>query len=187
MRRTTVGILGIGLLLGLVGLLVVAPVFAQGNTPPTPTPDAQAGLGPGRGWGRWFGLGRGFGGSWAVFDAAAEALGLTPEQLFSELHSGKTLEEIAEARGVDIQKVYDAMNAARVQEMKDAIQQAVQDGRITQEQADWLLEGLEKGYLPMGRGFGFGRGFGWGRGGCPRWGTSPSTPTPSTTPGSSSF
>ena len=140
-------VLGVGLLLGLVGLLMVAPVFAQGNTPPTPTPGAGSGLGLGRGWGRGFGLGGGFGHFWAVFDAAAEALGLTPEQLFSELRSGKTLEEIAEARGVDIQEVYDAMQAARVQEMKEAIQQAVQDGRITQEQADWLLEGLEKGFF----------------------------------------
>ncbi len=178
-------VLGVGLLLGLVGLLMVAPVFAQGNTPPTPTPGAGSGLGLGRGWGRGFGLGGGFGHFWAVFDAAAEALGLTPEQLFSELRSGKTLEEIAEARGVDIQEVYDAMQAARVQEMKEAIQQAVQDGRITQEQADWLLEGLEKGYFPMGRGFG--RGFGRGLRGCPRWwGSTPSTPTPSATPSSSS-
>lgn len=175
MSKTTKRALGIGLLLGLVGLLMVVPVFAQGNTPPAPTP----GFG-----GRGFGLGPGLGKSWAVFDAAAQALGLTPEQLFSELHSGKTLEEIAQARNVDIQKVYDAMKAAHIQEMKAAIQQAVQDGRITQEQADWLLEGLDKGYIPMGgRGFGFGRGFG---GPCPRRGTTPSTPSPSPTPSSSS-
>jgi len=72
--------------------------------------------------------------------------------------------------------------------MKDAIQQAVEDGRMTQEQADWLLEGLEKGYFPMGRGFGRGFGRGLGRSfGCPGWGTTPSTPNPSTTPSSSSF
>jgi hypothetical protein len=34
-------------------------------------------------------------GGWAVFDAAAKALGLTPEQLFTELHSGKTLSDVA--------------------------------------------------------------------------------------------
>ncbi|MGC8827794.1 MAG: hypothetical protein ACP5TV_12420, partial [Anaerolineae bacterium] len=43
--------------------------------------------------------------------------------------------------------------------MKDAINQAVKDGKITQDEADWLLQGLEKGYLPgrWGRG-GFGHG-----------------------------
>ncbi len=192
MGKTTKRMLGIGMALGLValvgllGLLMTAPVLAQGNTPPTtPTPGSGQGPGMGRGWGRGFGLGRGFGGfggSWATFDAVAEALGLTPEQLFSELHSGKTLEEIAEEKGVDIQKVYEAAQAARVQQMKDAIQQAVEDGRMTQEQADWLLEGLEKGYFPMGRGFGFGRGFR-----CPGWGGNSSTPvTPSSNSGSSS-
>ena len=178
MIKRTLGIgmaLGLVALVGLLGLLMVSPVLAQGNTPPTP-PAPGFGQGPGieRVWERGFGLGRGFGGfggSWAVFDAVAEALGLTPEQLFSELHSGKTLEAIAEEKGVDIQKVYEAAQAARVQQMKDAIRQAVEDGRMTQEQADWLLEGLEKGYFPMGQGFGFGRGLGLGRGfRCPGWG-----------------
>ncbi|MBC7228346.1 MAG: hypothetical protein H5T61_14125 [Thermoflexales bacterium] len=188
MSKRTKRILGVGMALGLValvgllGLLMVAPAFAQENTPPTtPTPGSSQGPGLGRGWGRGFGFG-GFGGSWATFDAVAEALGMTPEQLFSELHSGKTLEEIAEEKGVDIQKVYEAAQAARVQQMKDAIQQAVEDGRMTQEQADWLLEGLEKGYFPMGRGFGFGRGFR-----CPGWGNNSSTPTTPSSSTSSSF
>ncbi|MGB9889647.1 MAG: hypothetical protein ACPLTQ_08280, partial [Anaerolineae bacterium] len=73
MSKTTKRILGIGMALGLValvgllGLLMVAPAFAQGNTPPTtPIPGSGQGPGLGRGWGR--GLGRGFGGfggSWA--------------------------------------------------------------------------------------------------------------------------
>jgi len=160
----------------LAGILVAGPVLAQESTPTPKTP---------YGW-RGFGWGFGFwGGNWTAFDAAAKALGLTPEQLFAELHAGKSLADIAEARGVDLQKVYEAMNATRVEAMKQAIQQAVKDGRLTQEQADWLLEGLEKGFVPMGRGFGhgFGRGFGrpWG---CP--GFVPS-PAPSVTPSSSSL
>lgn len=43
--------------------------------------------------------------------------------------------------------------------MRARIEQALADGTITQEKADWLLEGLEKGFLD-GPGFGFGFGHG---------------------------
>jgi len=157
MTKKLVMVAGVALIAALLGLLVAIPGFAQESTP-TPAPKA-----PWCGWGRGFGFWGG--GSWSNFDAAAEALGLTPEQLFAELHAGKTLAEIAEAKGVDLQKVCDAMKAAQVEAMKAAIQQAVKDGKLTQEQADWLLKGLELGFMPMGRGFGRGFGFhGWGRG-----------------------
>jgi len=133
---------GVALAVVLLGAAVVVPAFAQ---EPTPTPKAPFGQ-----RGRCFGF---WGGSWAVFDAAAEALGLTPEELFAELHAGKSLADIAEAQGVDLEAVHDAMKAARVEAMKQAIQQAVEDGRLTQEKADWLLEGLEKGFLPKRWGF----------------------------------
>ncbi len=135
---------GAALLVALLGVFVAAPAFAQ------PAP-----CGGGRGFGFWGG------GSWTEFDAAAQALGMTPEQLFTELHSGKSLSDIATEKGVELQKVYDAMNADRIEAMKASIQQAVTDGTLTQAQADWLLQGLNLGLLPKGRGFGFGRGFGW--------------------------
>ncbi len=49
------------------------------------------------------------------FDATAKALNLTPTQLFEAIHSGKTLDEIAKTQGVDLAKVQEAANAARVQ------------------------------------------------------------------------
>jgi len=137
----------------LAGLAAATFVFAQ---EPTPTPTVPF-KGRGPGWG-CFGWARG--GDWTMFDKAAETLGLTPVELFTELHSGKTLEEIAEAKGIDIQTVYDAMESVRVEAQKQAIQQAVEDGKISQEQANWMLEGLEKGFFPGGRGF----GRGWGKG-----------------------
>jgi len=140
---------GAALLVALLGVFVAVPTFADPTTP-TPTPTVP------KDGGRGFGC---FGGSWTEFDAAAQALGMTPEQLFSELHSGKSLSDIATAKGVDLQKVYDAMNADRVAAMKASIEQAVKDGTMTQAQADWLLQGLELGFLPKGRGFG--HGFGW--------------------------
>ena len=150
-KKRLVLLAGVALIvLLLAGLAGAVLVFAQ---EPTPTvPFGRHGGGWGRGGFGWAG-----GGQWTMFDKAAEALGLTPEGLFTELHAGKSLDEIAEAKGVDVQTVYDAMNAARAEAEKQAIQQAVEDGRISQEQADWMLQGLEKGWMG---GHGFGRGFG---------------------------
>ena len=169
------------------GAFAASTVFAQAPTPATPEttpPSTQQGALPG---GPKLGRGFGFmGGSTAQFDAAAKALNLTPTQLFEQLHSGKTLEEIATAQGVELQTVMDAINTDRIQAMKDEIAQAVTAGTITQEQADWMLQGIENGYLP-GRGpGGFGefgdhdRGHGHGRGGLP--GRAPDAPTTPTTP-----
>ena len=58
---------------------------------------------------------------------------------------------------MDLQVVQDAIQAAQREEIRARIAQGVTDGTITQEKADWLLEGLEKGFL-NGPGFGFGFG-----------------------------
>jgi hypothetical protein len=168
---------GVFLILVLVASLAGAAfVFAD---EPAATPEVPFGC-RGRGFGSW-------GGSWTMFDTAADALGLTPEEFFTELHDGKTLAEIAEEQGVEVEAVYDTMNAGRVEAMRDAIAQAVEDGTFTQEQADWLLEGLDKGFFPTGRGFGGMRG-GFGHGGMKR-GSSGSAPQrgPSLAPSSSSL
>jgi transposase len=142
MKKKLLILAGVALIvLLLAGLAGATFVFAQEPTPPIPFGWHGGGRGMG-GFGRgsfgWAG-----GGQWTMFDTAAEALGLTPEELFAELHAGKSLDEIAEAKGVDVQTVYDAMNAARGEAMQQALQQAVEDGRITQEQADQMIERLE--------------------------------------------
>jgi hypothetical protein len=157
-------LVGLGLALAVVASIAVAvrPVLAQ---EPTATPQPGSGttvLGKGLGWLSGFARG------WVqMFDAVAEALKLSPTQLFEQLHSGKTIEEIAKDQGVDLSAVEQAIQKGRIEAMKAAIQQAVKDGKLTQEQADWLLEGLEKGYIPGGRGIGCGMRFGrgWGGGG----------------------
>ena len=178
MKKRFMILAGAALAVVLLGATVVVPTFAQ---EPTPTPEAPFGC---RGGG--FGL---MGGSWTMFDTVAEALELTPEEYFAELHAGKTLEEIAEAQGVELEAVQDAMNAARAEAMQEAIEQAVEDGRITQEQADWLLEGLEQGFFPMGRSFGFGHGMrgGFGRGMKGGFGGFAPQRAPSVAPSSSSL
>jgi hypothetical protein len=172
-------------LVSAVGAFAVGAVSAQTATPPAQTTPATPPRGP-RGGGPGFGL---FGGgSIATFDAEAKALNLTPSQLFDQLHSGKTLAQIAQAQGVDLQTVRNAANAVRLQALKAQIAQAVQAGRMSQDEAAWLQQGIDKGYLNGGLGFllgGPGFGLGGGRGFFgPRGGAAPATPsTPA--PGSS--
>lgn len=118
----------------------------------------------GRGFrGGLLGLG---GGSWTTtFDAVAEALGLTPKDLFAELHDGKGVVEVAEGQGVEMEEIRDAVDAARLELREEVIEQAAKEGRLSEKQADWLLEGFEEGYIPGGRNFSPGRGFRPGYGG----------------------
>jgi hypothetical protein len=91
--------------------------------------------------------------------AAAEALGMTVDELSNQLWAGETLSSLAEGKGVELTTVQEAMQAARATEAKTLIEQAVADGTMTQEQADWLLEGIENGYMnDLGRGMGHGLG-----------------------------
>lgn len=92
----------------------------------------------------------------AALEAAAQALNMTTDELTAALQSGKTLETIAEEAGVDFADVQSAIQAAHATEMRERIQQALDDGTITQENADWLLEGLDKGFIGVPGGFGLG-------------------------------
>jgi len=72
-------------------------------------------------------------------DVAADALGLTPEELRDALATeGTTLADVAEEQGVETATLVDALVAAG----EERIEQAVTDGRLTQEQADELRESL---------------------------------------------
>lgn len=77
----------------------------------------------------------------------AELLGLTREEIREELLSGKTLEDLAESAGVDLNELQESLKADREENLRTRIEQALAAGDISREQADWLLEGLEKGYL----------------------------------------
>ncbi len=86
-------------------------------------------------------------------EALADILGMTVEELQAAKDDGLTLEEIAEQQSTTIEDVRAALQAAK----EDAVNQAVTDGTLTQEQADRILSGEGHG----GRG---GRGFGNGNG-----------------------
>jgi hypothetical protein len=143
---------------GLLAALVVTAalstqaVFADAATPPAP-PDERNGAPAGPRGPR--GLGP------AELEAAANALGMSTDELSAALQGGKTLEDQAIAQGVDIQVVQDAIKSAHKARMLEDITQAVADGKMTQDKADWLILGLENGYLD-GPGFGFGHGMGFG-------------------------
>ena len=127
----------------LAALLVVGVVGAASAYAQAPANTPLHGRGPG------FGLGD------AELQAAAKALGMTTDEVSSALKDGKTLQDLAVTAGVDIADVRAAIQAVHETEMRDRIAQAVADGTMTQEKADWLLEGLDKGFLD-GPGFGFG-------------------------------
>lgn len=163
MARRLSLIIAVLLIVGALAVSMTSIALAQ-EEEVTPTPQPF-------GWhGGSGGYARGFGGE-AGLEAAAEVLGLTAEELTTELWGGKTLSELADEAGVDLQAVRDAVEAAHEDTMRDAIEQAVTDGKLSREQADWMLEGLENGYMG-GRGFGgfggcHGHGGFRGRGGFP--------------------
>jgi hypothetical protein len=152
--------------IGLAAVVAVAAALgfasiasAQTATPPTTSTVTQVNAGkPGPGFGLH---------SKAALEAAAKALGMTADQLSAQLWGGQTLAAIATEKGVDIAVVQKAVQAAEVAEAKTMIQQAVTAGNLTQAKADWLLQGLDKGYWGPGvdQGFGPGIGFGGPKGG----------------------
>lgn len=87
-----------------------------------------------------------------VFSAIADVLGLTPEELEARHEAGETLWDIAQEQGLSIEEFSDLLAQVRT----DAINQAVADGVITQEQADWMLDRMNQMW---GAGFGPGKGF----------------------------
>jgi hypothetical protein len=119
------------------------------------------GHGPGRG-----GFGR--------LDAAAKALGMSVDDLRSALDGGKSLATVAKEKGIDVNKVIDAL----VAEFKAHLDQEVASGIHTRAEADQKLadarsriEAFVNGTAPAG-----GPGFGGGRhghGGPPPAGSAP--------------
>jgi len=127
---------------------------------------AADGFGPGmmgRGFGRgMMGRSQGWGmmgdSQDSLIAVAADKLGMTVDELTTQLQDGKTVADLAQEKGVDLQTIVDAFMAAR----QEALSQAVADGKITQEQADQMLENMGdmiedhlNGELPM-----------YGPGGC---------------------
>jgi hypothetical protein len=121
------------------------------------------------------GFGRG-----ADLSAVAQVLGITTDQLKTDLEAGRSIADIAKAQNVDVAKVVQAI----VDAANAKLDEAVQSGKLTQDQADKIkadetqrITDMVNGKMPFG-GHGGPGGHGPGHG---HDGTPPSTTTPTTT------
>jgi hypothetical protein len=112
------------------------------------------------------GFGPGHGGfehheTFGGLDAAATCLGVSEDELRTELESGKSLADVARAKGKSVDGLVDAL----VADAKKHLDEEVSEGDLTREQAEELLSRLEEGIRAMvngerpsmapGQGFGF--------------------------------
>ena len=136
--------------LTVVALLVfgVGAAFAQDEIPPCPN-------GPGA---RGNGAGLMAAYEDEIHQALADALGISLSDFEAARADGQTLADLAAKYDVELESLFEAMDSARA----EVVAQAVEDGTITQEQADWMLahQGARRG-LGLQAGMGmhrFGRG-----------------------------
>ncbi|MFZ5597790.1 MAG: DUF2680 domain-containing protein [Bacillota bacterium] len=73
-------------------------------------------------------------------DNIANALGMTREELKSELQAGKTMNDILAEHGMTTEQLHQKM----VELKKELLSKAVADGKLTQEQADKLIQKMEQ-------------------------------------------
>ena len=104
----------------------------------------------------------------AAADAVAKVLGMTADELKTELQSGKSLADVAKAKGVDVEKV----KAAIAADVKAHLDEEVASGEHSQAEADQKLANLTSrlddivnGVRPAGMPGGMRGGEGHGKGG----------------------
>lgn len=87
--------------------------------------------------GNWGGMGHYF--SESVNTVIADALGMTVDELQTARYEGKSVAELANEKGVNVNELVDKMIESR----KTDLEQLVLDGVMTQEQMDAMLENME--------------------------------------------
>ncbi len=118
------------------GLAVTASAQSSDEEPTTTTAEAETDNGSESGEGRSNGK-RGCKGR--SLETAATTIGIDQADLKAALEEGSTIADVAEANGVDAQTVIDALVEART----ERIAERVENGRLTQEEADEKLADLE--------------------------------------------
>lgn len=153
MKKILIGITVLSIIVLTLG--VAGYVYAQGQTT---TPDYPYGPGMMEGYDGYngygmMGYGQGMMGAgmmgWdgdegpmheAMIGALAEALGLSAEEVEARHDAGETLWDIAEAEGLNDDEIRELMFTAH----DTALAEAVQDGWLSQGQADWMDEHMEQ-------------------------------------------
>lgn len=89
----------------------------------------------------WFWGGRGFGGlrGGNFCKELAGVLGMNSEELINELKAGKTMEEIAKSKGFTLEQLKEKW----LDSVKAALDQQVQQGKLTSDQAQKILSRLQ--------------------------------------------
>lgn len=111
--------------------------------------DGSKGFGRHRGFkgrgrrGRW--------GGWMFLETAANYVGLDKEAFIKRMHNGESAAQIAEAEG----KTRDGLITALTDAVSEKLNQYVQDGKLTQEQADTKLSYFEENISNWVDGSGF--------------------------------
>jgi polyhydroxyalkanoate synthesis regulator phasin len=108
-----------------------------------------------------------------IVSSVAETLGMTPQEIVQDLRQGQSLAEIGQAKRVSTDTLKSAILAAA----DEKLDQAVADGKLTQDQADKIMTRLTDNIdkiLNWKRGSG-GEGLPWRGGGMP-WGAGPMLP-----------
>jgi hypothetical protein len=85
-----------------------------------------------------------------VWTAIAAELDMTYEELNTAVQSGQTVAQLAQARGISL----DVLKTAALNAMRISFADLVEQGVLTQEQADWMLDHMDD--MPM---FNFEQGF----------------------------
>ncbi|NLG27483.1 MAG: hypothetical protein GX557_06205, partial [Chloroflexi bacterium] len=83
--------------------------------------------------------------------ALAAALGLSVDNLSLQRWGGRSLADLAEAAGVDVEQVEAALEQARDEALRTRIADALAAGEIEQAEADWLIAGLDNDYVGSGQ------------------------------------
>jgi len=101
---------------------------------------------------------KGMGGGYeAMIEKKAEILGITVEELNTAREEGTTFHEIIEEKGLDFDEFHEQMKEKRAERIKARMDQLVEDGRITREEADERIEGFGD-FEGKGRRMGAGKG-----------------------------
>jgi hypothetical protein len=135
--------------LAVAGLVWAGTAYAQAQNPPF----------PGQPYGMMGGQYGGYGmmGSWDygpmheyMVAALSDALNLTLEEIQTRIDSGETPWQIAQAQGLSQEQTQQVMLEAH----DKALDQAVEAGLLTQDQADWMDQHMESMWSGDFSGFG---------------------------------